>query len=325
MSTTLPITVHASQFPENVQRGLLDSLRARRIAPKYLYETRQQARKWLALHEAFSPARTEPATAIIYDQSFVAAAEFASQRATRLVGLGCGGGQKEARLLSLHWARGNALSYTPCDASLTLVLASVRQAEMAAPGLVCHPLLCDVGAADDLAEVIDRLEARRGPRLYTFFGMIPNFEPDVILPRLAALLQAGDLLLFSANLAPGPDYAAGVERVFSGYHNRQTADWLLTFVNDLGIGPDDGRLEFSMEEASGLRRIVADFRFHQPRNLTVDGEVFNFSGGEKIRLFFSCRYTPDRVERLWKTWHFEMLGHWISPSEEEGVFFCRKT
>src|SRR5208282_1724768 len=114
MSATLSVTVHASQFPGAVQRGLLEGLRSRRIPPKYLYETRQQARKWLALHEAFSPARTDPEAAAIYDQCFMAAAELIGRRPARLIGLGCGGGQKEARLLGLLAAQGKALSYTPC-------------------------------------------------------------------------------------------------------------------------------------------------------------------------------------------------------------------
>ena len=40
--------------------------------------------------------------------------------------------------------------------------------------------------------------------------MIPNFEPQIILPKLATLVRPKDFLLFSANLAPGKNYAAGV-------------------------------------------------------------------------------------------------------------------
>ena len=324
-SETASITVHASQFPENVQRGLREGLRARRIAPKYLYESRQQARKWLALHEAFSPSRTDPEASAIYARSFAAAAGVMGQNAARLIGLGCGGGQKEARLLGLLAQKVNELSYTPCDGSLALLLASVREAQTAAPGAPCHPLLCDLGAAEDWAEVFDQLDPRMAQRLYTFFGMIPNFEPDDALRRLAALLRPGDLLLLSANLAPGPDYAAGVRRVFPGYDNRETRDWLMAFVTDLGIEPDDGAVEFSIEEAAGLRRIAADFRFLRNRSLMVDGERFDFGRGELLRLFFSYRYTPERAGRLLRAWQVEVLDQWITPSEEEGVFLCRKS
>jgi hypothetical protein len=84
-------------------------------------------------------------------------------------------------------------------------------------------------------------------------------------------------------------------------------------------------MEFSIEEASGLRRIAADFRFLRKRSVTVDGERFDFERGELLRLFFSYRYTPERAGRLLKARRLEILGQWITKSEEEGVFLCRKS
>jgi uncharacterized SAM-dependent methyltransferase len=240
----------------------------------------------------------------------------------RLVGLGCGGGQKEARLLAVLAERGKAISYTPCDASLPLVITSAQQAEGMAK--VCHPLVCDLATAEDLARVLDEIEPRHQGSLFTFFGIIPNFEPDQILAKLNALLQTGDLLLFSANLAPGPDYATGVERVFGGYDNRETREWLLAFITDLGIEPEDGVIAFSIEEVAGLRRITADFRFHRQRAISVEGEQFEFADGASLRLFFSFRYTPSQVEQLLRVRQIAVLDQWITPSEEEGVFLCRK-
>ncbi|MGO8701466.1 MAG: L-histidine N(alpha)-methyltransferase [Limisphaerales bacterium] len=322
MPTTLPVIVHASQFPDAVQRGLLEGLRSRRIPPKYLYESRQQAAKWLALHEAFSPARNDPEATAIYDRSYHAAAKLLPQGPMRLIGLGCGGGQKEGRLLAVLAGQGEAISYTPCDASLPLVITSAQQAEGMAK--VCRPLLCDLAMADDLAHVFDEIEPRHRACLFTFFGIIPNFEPDLIMAKLCALLREGDLLLFSANLAPGPSYDAGVERVFCGYDNRETREWLLAFVTDLGIERSDGVLELYIEEASGLRRIAADFRFHRQRAFYVEGEQIEFDGGESLRLFFSFRYTPAQVQRLLRARQIVVLEQWVTPSEEEGVFLCRK-
>ena len=322
MPATLPVTVHASQFPETVQRGLLEGLRARRVPPKYLYESRQQARKWLALHEAFSPARTDPEAIAIYERSYQAAADLLSERAVRLIGLGCGGGQKEARLLALLGRQGKSVSYAPCDVSLPLVITAAQHAE----GLTdaCHPLVCDLAAAEDLGPVLEEIEPPHGSRLFTFFGIIPNFEPDFILDKLGALLRADDLLLFSANLAPGPDYAAGVARVFPGYNNRETRDWLLAFVTEVGIEADDGVIEFSMEEAGEFRRIAADFRFDRPRAISLDGERIEFEKGDLLRLFFSFRYTAEQVRRLLGARRLRVVEQWVTPSAEEGVFLCRK-
>ena len=101
-------------------------------------------------------------------------------------------------------------------------------------------------------------------RLITFFGMIPNFEPQVILPRLAGLVRPADYLLFSANLAPGADYAAGVQRILPLYDNALTRDWLMTFLLDLGVEANDGELRFAVEDdpaGSGLKRVAAYFQF----------------------------------------------------------------
>jgi uncharacterized SAM-dependent methyltransferase len=183
--------------------------------------------------------------------------------------------------------------------------------------------LCDLAVANNLPAVLDQMGEKGAPRIITFFGMIPNFEPDNIMPRLAALVRPGDILLFSANLAPGPDYAAGVLRILPGYDNAETRDWLLTFLFDLGIEPGDGTLKIDIEDAQALKRIVADFHFSCDRALTVYGERIEFRSGESLRLFFSYRYTPEKIERLLSSHRLKVKGHWITKSGEEGVFACR--
>jgi uncharacterized SAM-dependent methyltransferase len=317
------VTVHPSQFPEAVQRDLLQSLRARRIDPKLHYLSYKQAQKWLALHEARSPSRTDADCAGIYDQSFQAVTKILGASKIRVIGLGCGGGQKEARLLSLLEEQGSDVSYTPCDASVALVLTSSNAAQTAVPGIACYPLVCDIGATSDLPKVLDREIGVATLRIVTFFGMIPNFEPEIILPKLAALLRSGDHMLFSANLAPGPDYAAGVEKILPGYDNPETRDWLFTFLHDLGVDPDDGQMEFSIEDSpAGLKRIVVDFHFKKGRILKIEHEMFGFHTGTKIRLFFSCRYTPGRIKSLLAEHKLSILNQWIASSGEEGVFLC---
>jgi uncharacterized SAM-dependent methyltransferase len=220
--------------------------------------------------------------------------------------------------------QGRGLSYTPCDVSLALVLTATEEAGRAVEGVPCNPLLCDLATADDLSAVLDRLEEGRTPRIITFFGMIPNFEPDNITPRLAALVRPGDVLLVSANLAPGPDYAAGVRRILPGYDNAETRDWLLTFLFDLGIEPPDGELRIDIEEEQALQRIVADFHFLRDRALMIYGERLEFRAGEPLRLFFSYRYTPEKCERLLNAQGLKLEGRWLAKSGEEGVFACRR-
>jgi L-histidine N-alpha-methyltransferase len=113
MSSLARVVIHSSQFPETVRRELLESLRTRRVNHKFLYDGVKQTQKWLALHEAHSPARTDPGCLEIYDQGFRAAAARIETPRVHLIGLGCGGGQKDVRLLELLRAAGKELAYTP--------------------------------------------------------------------------------------------------------------------------------------------------------------------------------------------------------------------
>jgi L-histidine N-alpha-methyltransferase len=319
------VAIHSSQFPNAVRRDLLDGLCHRRIAPKFHYDSYKQSQKWLALHEAYSPSRTDANCAAVYDRAFTAAITALDTEAVGLIGLGCGGGQKDARLLWLLAAQGKTASYTPCDVSVALVLTACDAARKAIPSIKCHPLVCDLASIPKLPEIFGEQDGSPAVRLLTFFGMIPNFEPEVILPQLSSLVRANDLLLFSANLAPGADYAAGVREVLPGYDNPQTRDWLLTFWHDLGVEPDDGTLQFCIEDLpSKIKRIVADFQFARPKTLNIYGELFEFKEGAKVRLFFSYRYTPALITSLLSRHQLSVIGQWIATSGEEGVFLCRK-
>ncbi len=329
MSDSVKITIHSSQFPAKAQADLLQSLRTRQIHHKFLYESVKQTQKWLALHEACSPARTDPNCAEIYDLTFAAVADACAQAArVHVIGLGCGGGQKEVRLLQLLKGQGKTVSYTPCDVSLAMVLVAQQTARAVISESGCYPLVCDLAACDELPALLASQDASPAARLVTFFGMIPNFEPNTILPRLAGVLRVEDRLLLNANLAPGSDYAAGIARVLPLYDNDPTRDWLLTFLFDLGIEPADGELRFSVQDCpagSGLKRIEANFHFVRPRAVKAAGERIAFPAGGLVRLFFSYRYTPDRVRRLLRQNGLTVLEQWITRSEEEGVFLCRRT
>jgi len=166
---------------------------------------------------------------------------------------------------------------------------------------------------------------RGAVRVVTFFGMIPNFEPSIILPRLASLVRHDEWLLFSANLAPGLDYAADVRQILPQYDNALTRDWLMTFLLDLGVERGDGELRFTIEDSPsqhGLKRVAADLHFTRRREVRVDSERFEFRAGEAIRLFFSWRYTPGLVRSLLGQHGLRVRNEWIAKSEEEGVFLC---
>lgn len=326
MSRAVSVVIHPSQFPANVRRDLLQSLRSRRINHKFHYDSIKQTQKWLALHEAFSPSRTDADCAAVYDQSFAAAVSQISSSQIHLVGLGCGGGQKDTRLLKLLKEQGKEIAYTPSDVSVAMVLVAQSVATSIVAPEKCFPFVCDLASDENVSEIFSSVESKSA-RLLTFFGMIPNFEPQEILPKLAGLLRPDDWLLFSANLAPGNDYSAGVQKILPLYDNDLTRDWLQTFLLDLDVEKGDGEMRFGVETSSEtqLKRVAAHFHFAKQRVIELPEERLEFQPGDTIRLFFSYRHTPDRLVRLLSANGISVLDKWITHSEEEGVFLCRRT
>jgi uncharacterized SAM-dependent methyltransferase len=326
MSSAAKVLIHASQFPEKVRRDLLASLRARQVNHKFHYDSVKQTQKWLALHQEYSPTRNDADCRAIYEKGFKAAAAQFKAKSVHVIGLGCGGGQKDTRLLKLLKKGGREIFYTPCDVSAAMVLVARRTALAVLPEKNCFPFVCDLATADDLPVILTSRFTSHVSRILTFFGMIPNFGPQIILPKLAALVRPKDFLLFSANLAPGNNYAAGMKKILPQYDNPLTRDWLMTFLLDLGVGCNDGKLRFKIEDdpAGGLKRIVAGFYFTRARRIEVDGQKFGFRRGESIRLFFSYRYTPEHVRVILNRHGLDVCDQWTTRSEEEGVFLCHK-
>jgi L-histidine N-alpha-methyltransferase len=324
------IGVDPSQFPDRVRRSLTESLRERIVNHKFHYDSIKQTQKWLALHEAYSPARTDPDAVAIYDQAFEAMVKLVRTKNVHVIGLGCGGGKKDTRLLQLLAEAGKEIWYSPVDVSSAMVLVARQTALSLIRPERCFPLVCDLSEADDLgSSIAANSDSRDALRLVTFFGMLPNFEPEIILPKLAGFVGSDDLFLLSANLAPGNDYSSGVAKVLPLYDNQQTREWLMTFLLDLGVERSDGELRFAIEARRQgkveLQRIVAFFHFSQSRLVEIDQEKFQFNAGEVIRLFFSYRHTPSLLPTLLASHQLDIRSEWITQSGEEGVFAARRS
>lgn len=325
MSSVVNVAIHESQSPENVRCDLLESLRTRRVNHKFHYDSVKQTNKWLALHQVYSPSRNDADCAATYDHAFAEAVKQIKTKQVHLTGLGCGGGQKDTRLLKLLKARGKTVSYTPSDVSVAMTLVAREAVRKVVPEEKCFPLVCDLATAEDLAKILSAHHTAQAARLITFFGMIPNFEPQDILPKLAESIRRQDYLLFSANLAPGADYAAGVKKILPQYDNALMREWLLTFMLDLGVERGGGAVRFTVEQGSlGLKRIVARFHFRRTRRIEVEGKRFRFKTGDTVQLFFSYRYTPELVRTKLAAHGLKVQEQWITKSGEEGVFLVRR-
>lgn len=325
MSSYAPITIHESQWPAALAAQLRDSFKSGRINHKFHYESPRQVRQWLRLHDVYSPARQQADFRATYEPAFGAVLDQLGPAAVHLIGLGCGGGQKEAALLGRLASAGRSIVFSATDVSVGMVVTSLQAAWKQIEPARCSGLVCDLVGAQGLAEFFGPQSRPGARRVVTFFGMIPNFEPGAITNLLQHLLRPGDLLLCSANLAPGADYRRGVEQVLPQYDNAMTREWLGMLQQDCGISRDSGTIQFHVEEkpaGGGVLRIAATFRFLVDATAVVEGEAFRFDAGSSLGLFFSYRHTPHTLGELLAASSLKLEESWISSSGEEGVFLA---
>jgi uncharacterized SAM-dependent methyltransferase len=57
----------------------------------------------------------------------------------------------------------------------------------------------------------------------------------------------------------------------------------------------------------------------------VPDDTVEFQAGERLRVFFSYRHTPEQVRALLGQFGLAVLEQWICRSEEEGVFLCAQS
>ncbi len=318
---------HASQFPDRVTHEYTESFIRRCINHKFHYHTTRQSQQWLNLHNTYSPTQQSQGYHRAYEQCLHATLDTLRQDRFDLISLGCGGGEKEVLLHSLLADRkASMVNYYPVDVSHALAITATRTMRREYPDLHIQPMVCDLLHADDLISYMPRGGTAR---LITFFGMIPNFTPATILPILNQFLSSEDLLLFSANLAPGDSYTLGMEAVLPQYDNLPTREWLMSVLRDVGISKLDGDITVTINSDSAqpdttLKKIAAYFTVRQPVRLAINDQVIDWQPGERVQLFFSYRYTTPLVKEYLDQHGIEVLNNWEFNNQEEGLYLCRK-
>jgi L-histidine N-alpha-methyltransferase len=292
--------VHPSQAPAQVEADRAQSIGERSIASKFLYETPRQAELWLKVHELFAPPADLAQT---YHQAATTLAARWPHANGTLIALGCGGGEKDLAVLR---ALPQDTRFVPTDVSEPLVLK-------AAQVVPATPLVFDLATADDLPEFLNKHVSPN--RIFTFFGILPNFAPNEILPQLQALLKPEDRLLLSANLAPN-----GIKPVLPQYDNAPTREWLAEFPRTHGAG--EGKVKIKLETDGPLERIAAHFHFTEPCIMSANGEPFDFQTGDALRLFVSYRYTLQSLAETLAPHDIVIEDTFLSANGEEGVFLC---
>jgi len=317
----VPVDIHRSTQPTALASRLRQGLVEREIDPKFHYTTPRQAQAWLALHQKYSPFMNLAGGTEVYDRAFAWVAGHGTNRPVHLVSLACGGAGKELRLVQALRAGGRPVTATVSDISVPLAQAGHQTLTQEGGLTEVGALTLDLLAPEDLSpELFPRPVG--ADRILTCFGLMPNVPPLAIARQLAQLTRPGELLLVGANLAPEADYEAGTRAVLGGYDNDETRHWLGMLLADCGFEPGAGDIQFTVEACPAwpdLLQIVARFHLRRDQRIIIDGQRINFQAGEMLRLFFSNRFTPSRLKRLFEQSGFQISGEWISAEGNEGV------
>jgi len=319
------IDFHASRYPEAVVERMRQSLRSRCMDHQFHYVTERQASRWLALHERYSPSRRHADCGRMYEEAFDSAARECSGP-VQLIGLGCGGGRKDARLLRRLQTDRHSLRYVAADVSPALVKEAREyvQESLGIPLNATRGLVADFMSAKGLDAYWRKGGKSDERQLFSFLGMMPNFEPDEALGLLSGWLGAGDILVLSANLAPGDDYEEGCRRVLPQYDNIETRHWLITVMEDLGVTVGISDVEFRINDYQGVKRIEAELIIPEDSRIVYEGVEYLYNKEERFRLFYSNRFQPAQLDRMLKLHGFEILCRSLTDSEEEGAWVVKR-
>ncbi len=308
--------IHPSARPEARRQAMVDDLAAGRLPPAFLYESSIQSERWLAVHQNLSPFVNDSDCRAIYDWIAAQAAARVEVENVHVVGLGCGSGVKDSMLLKQM----DKPVYWPVDISQELVLEAVASSS----AYINHPLVLDLARAQNAGRFFDDQIPGGSTRVYTLFGLLPNFNTQILSGLLREVLKPGDHLLLSANLAPDNDYTKSVERIIAQYDNPVTRDWLVGALGEMGVEAREGRLSFGQREIyGGLRQILARWHFEKLHCMEFSGHSFTFGPGDELEVFYSIRYTMAKVKEWLELSGLSLLEYRSSESGEEAVFFCQ--
>ncbi|MFM8883860.1 MAG: hypothetical protein ACKOH7_03520 [Solirubrobacterales bacterium] len=313
----IDVVVHESVHPEALAAELRDGLVGGEVATRQHYVSARQARLWREIAAAFSPARDEADGVRAYDAVNGLVADRVAGAGAHVIGLGCGDGAKERRLLDALAGTG-PLTATPVDVSLPLVQVAVDRLAGAAGTALGRPVVCDLGlAAADLPAMVGEAP---GPRVVTLYGILPGMEAFAAMAAALSLLRPGDLLAVSANLLPEGDGA--LEAVTAQYDNEQTRSWLGALLEDAGLRPEQADVRIGELSEPGTGAVAAVGAWLEPREeveLVLEAGEVRLEPGSPVRLLRSARHTPEGLEAIVLAAGLELLALEVSPTGEEGV------
>ena len=267
-----------------------------------LYSHPSLGRLWKKVHLACSPFLHRTELQRLYRLPSTRIRKHFGRRSYSLLALGCADGTKESLLLK---KLPKPTSLLALDTNLSLARRAIRRL----PAFQKSARRTDLTSSISLQFLSSRLSTH--PTLITLFGVLPNLNPLPLLRSIRRFMKKDDLLLFSANLAPGIKGRSGAVRVLPLYDNRPTRNWLNAAILRYRPKLPKGHLEFGV--------------FPDPKQKTLARiEARWMNNHMPIVVFSSRRPTRLQVESWIQTSGLRRLNRWIEPLGEEGVWLVTR-
>jgi L-histidine N-alpha-methyltransferase len=319
------VSIHQSLRAAEQRQKRAASLRSGKLDHGVHYLSARGAQLWTEVHRVHAPLFANPSFAEIFRSiSRETAARLAGQ-AVHVIALGAGSGEKEAWLLQALKAAGCQIRYTPVDTSLELALMSAEAGEPYAAAEIL-PVAGDLSLLAELPAWLAQYGSD-GTRIYTAYGLTPNFLPSQLFPNLAENLRREDQLLLSANLVPvraddstDAAYRQACNPILPQYDNPETRSWLRQILVDWGIADYLSEPAFSLAEHECILGFTARSTWLANASFAWEGTTFQAHCGEELQLFFSLRYTPARLAQVLKEFGLQLGSSYITPCGQEGVW-----
>jgi len=308
-------------------REEIESLESNRIDPKFLYVTPRQAELWRQVSLNHSPIHGNPEFVRIYREAFAKVLDQYPAEKISLVGLGCGTGSKERELYLALKAQGRSAIFSAVDVSGDLVTESARKLEAAGADIAQH-VVCDLTQTSPLTQWLDQQNPHL-TRLITFFGLVPNLMPAVVVRIFRAVLRPGDALLVSVHLAPVHDddpkeVPAAMASVLPQYDNPETLAWLSAALEHWDLVDRVDPPKMQVGQVDEIPALLAYARWKSSEPFEKWGHRFFPDPEKPLRLFYSLRYMPTLFERFLKRegFAFDLLE--MTACRQEAIWLVRR-
>lgn len=264
-----------------------------------LYASPSLGRLWKKVHCSCSPFLKRPAVRRLY-QTPAAILRKKLAPSYSLIALGCADGAKESLLFKKLPPPTFLIA---ADTNLTLARRATRRL----------PARHKRSFKIDLLKPLPPFHLPPSSiKLLTLFGVLPNLDPLPLLQRIAQRMKPGDLLLFSANLAPGKSAFAGARKILSQYDNPPTRRWLEAAIRRYRPKLPRGRLDFSVQP--------------DPRQHSLARIEARWINGQRTWIVFSSRRPTVAQVEIWiAKAGLSKAARFLDPRGEEALWLVGRS